>query len=87
MAKKIDKFLKNTETGVVFYYSEILAQRKEMMPCDVNGNRIFDETERALYSSLAPAPAEEKVEEKVEEPAAEGFVPKAPSKKSSKKKD
>jgi len=36
------KYLKNTVTGAIFGYTEILAARKIMAPCDSRGRRVYE---------------------------------------------
>jgi hypothetical protein len=36
-------YLKNRDTGVVFIYSDMLAKRSDMVPCDVKGRELDKE--------------------------------------------
>jgi len=57
------KYLRKRDTDIVMNYSDILAKRSDMIPCDVAGNPL-----RELAPTLPPEPVETYVEREHEPP-------------------
>jgi len=47
-----ERYIKNKDTGVVFRYTELLAVKKDMVECNLDGDTVF--VQEAKAESAAP---------------------------------